>query len=99
MWDNVGLNNGSKGEVVHIIYKDKSGTRSVTIPEAVTVQFCESNDNIELFIVDIPITFAITFLYNEWKIPKGYNVAFIFQQLLVILLWCFIIHKAKGKTI
>ena len=36
---NFGLNNGDKCEVVDFIYKDKTGPRSVNIPEVFVVYF------------------------------------------------------------
>ena len=41
IWDNIELYNSAKSEAVDLIYKYWPVPRSVNIPEAVVLQFCE----------------------------------------------------------
>ena len=50
MWENFGINNGAKGEVVDFIYKDEYIPSSGNIPESVFVNFCRLYDDIESFL-------------------------------------------------
>lgn len=99
LWTDVGLHNGAKGIVVDLVYKTPAGPTFGDLPEAVVVQFCDLDAEIDQYLDGVPRTVAIPLITAEWKSPSGNGGVFTREQIPLALSWAFTIHKAQGKTL
>ena len=65
------------------------------------VKYRELQEDIQPFLLDIPITVAISVLSVEWRNSNGQNLdgVFILKQVSLMLSYYFTIHKSQGKTL
>ena len=66
MWTEVGLNNGTRGKVVDLLYKDSIGPQSGALPEVVAGQLRVSDADVVTFIPGVTDTVAIPKNQFEW---------------------------------
>ena len=84
LWAEVGLHNGSRGEVVDFVYNNLSGPQSGALPEAVVFQFRVLDKLVDPFLPRLPNTVAISTIQDKW-IDNGETL--IFRQFSLIPSW------------